>query len=99
VIATGGGPSFSFTAIGNGEFQVDIWGEKTVSTMVVLAVDMVGIGILVSLIGSFVVPYAQRIKKGQMIHINILMNDLVHTIIFVIIGVIMWVILHKLVIG
>lgn len=99
VIATGLGPSFSFTAVGGGEFTVEVWHERTVSTLVVFTVNMVMLGIFVTIAASFVNPIAQDVRAGRQIKPDKLMKNLVRTFIFIIVGLIMWGLLHQIAIG
>jgi hypothetical protein len=99
VIATGLGPSFSFTAVGGGEFEIEVWHERTVSTLVVFTVNMVMLGIFVTIAASFVNPIAQDMRAGRQIKPERLMKNLVRTFIFIIVGLIMWGLLHQIAIG
>ena len=64
VISTGIGSWFTFSATGAGYFEIEIWNDDTVSSMIVLTVNMVGLGILVSVIAGWVMPFSRAIKKG-----------------------------------
>lgn len=99
VIATGTGPTLSFTATGGGEFEVVVWYPKTVSSMIVLTVNMVGLGILVSVIAGWVIPFSRSIKIGAYRTVEPMMKDLIKGVVFIVIALIMWGMLHNIAIG
>lgn len=99
VIATGTGPTLSFTATGGGEFEVVVWYPKTVSSMVLLTVNMVGLGILVSVIAGWVIPFSRAIKAGRYTNTNQMMKELMRGFIFIVVALIMWTMLHNVAIG
>ena len=99
IMLTALGGSFSFTMAGGGEFSIEEWYEREVSAMVVLTVNMVGLGIVVSIVGSFVMPIAEDIRKNRPVKMNKLFPSFVRTVIFIIIGLLMWSVLHTIAIG
>jgi parallel beta-helix repeat protein len=99
VIATGVGPTLSFTATGGGNFTVEVWYSSEVSSMIVLTVNMVGLGILVSVIAGWVMPFSRAIKKGTYTNANQMMKELIRGFIFIVVALIMWVMLHNIAIG
>ena len=99
VITTGTGPSFSFTATGGGEFEVVVWNTKTVSTLVVLTINMVGLGIMVSVAVGWVLPFARDIKGGKFRSTDQMIKELIHGVVFIVVGCFMYVMLYNVAIG
>ena len=99
LLLTDYGPSFSFSSASNGEFEIIVWNTKAVSTLVVLTVNMVGLGIILGVVGNFVVPIARDIQKGKAIKPEQVTRDMIKTVVFIIVGCVMWVILHAVAIG
>jgi len=99
VISTGIGAWFTFSATGSGDFIVEVWNTNTVSSMIVLTVNMIGLGIVVSVIAGFVMPFARDIKAGRPIKTERAIRDLIKTVVFIVIGLLMWGLLHQIAIG
>ena len=99
VIATGLGPSFSFIATGSGEFQIVEWYGKQVSSLVVLIVNMIGLGIIVTVLASYIAPIANDIKEKRPIKPEKLTQNLIRTVIFIVVASLMWGVLHSIAIG
>ena len=99
VIATGMGPSFSFTATGSGEFEIVVWNTKAVSSLVVLTVNMVGLGMIVTVLASYVAPIARDIREKRPIKPEKLTQNLIRTVIFIVVASLMWGVLHSIAIG
>ena len=99
VITTGTGPSFSFTATGGGEFEVVVWNTKTVSTLVVLTINMVGLGIMVSVAVGWVLPFARDIKGGKFRSTDQMIKELIHGVVFIVVGCFMYAMLYNVAIG
>ena len=55
-IGYGEGPTFTFSAVGNGTFEIYLWYPATVSRLVVLTVNMLAMGLLVGVIGATIQP-------------------------------------------
>lgn len=99
VITTGTGPSFSFTATGGGEFEVVVWNTKTISTLVVLTINMVGLGIMVSIAVGWVLPFTRDIKNGKYRSTDQMIKELIHGVVFMVVGCFMYVMLYNVAIG
>ena len=99
VISPGVGPSFSFTAIGGGDFEIVAWHSKSVSSLVVLTVNMVGLGIIVTVLASYIAPIANDIKEKRPIRPEKLTQNLIRTVIFIVVASLMWGVLHTIAIG
>ena len=99
VIATGIGPSFSFSAIGGGDFEIVEWYGKQVSGLIVLTVNMVGLGIIVAVLASYIAPIANDIKEKRPIKPEKLTQNLIRTVIFIVVASLMWGVLHSVAIG
>ena len=98
-IAVGVGPSVYFSASGDGLYTVELWTTREVSAMIVLTVNMVGLGVVVSIVGSFVMPIAEDIRKNRPVKMNKLFPSFIRTVVFIIIGLLMWGVLHAIAIG
>ena len=99
VIATGTGPSFSFTTTSEGVFEVVEWHGKQVSSLVVLTVNMVGLGMIVTVLASYVAPIARDIQEKRPIKPEKLTQNLIRTVIFIVVASLMWGVLHTIAIG
>ena len=99
VIGVGVGPSFSFTAIGSGDFEIIVWHEKSVSSLVILTVNMVGLGIIVTVLASYIAPIARDIQEKRPIKPEKLTQNLIRTVIFIVVASLMWGVLHSIAIG
>ena len=99
VIATGLGPLFSFTSALSGEFEVQIWYERQVSALIVLTVNMVGLGIIVTVLASYIAPIANDIREKRPIRPEKLTQNLIRTVIFIVVASLMWGVLHSIAIG
>ena len=99
VIATGTGSSFSFNAVGEGDFEIIVWYVQGVSSLVVLTVNMVGLGIIVAVLASYVVPIARDIQEKRPIKPEELTQNLIRTVIFIVVATLMWGVLHTIAIG
>ena len=99
VIAAGVGPVFEFTITADGEFEIQAWYGREVSSLIVLTVNMVGLGIMLGVLGTLVVPLARDIQKGKNIKPERVTRDLIRTVIFIVVGCVMWIVLHSIAIG
>ena len=100
VIAIGYGPSFSFTATDGGSFEVVVWYEKTVSTLIVLTVNMVGLGMMVAVVGGWVMPFARDIKRGRYnSRPEEMIPQVIKCVVFIVVASAMWVLLESIAIG
>lgn len=91
--------TFTFTTATGGQFEVQEWYGKQVSTMIVMTVNLVGLGILIAVIGGFVMPFANNISKGKYRKIDVMMNDLLHCVVYIIVALLMWGLLQHIAIG
>lgn len=99
VISTGTGPTITFTATGGGEFEVVVWNTKTVSTLIVLTVNMVGLGIMVSVVFGWVLPFSRSIKKGSFRTNDQMTKELLKGVVFIVVGMFMYSMLWNVAIG
>lgn len=100
VIATGTGPSFTFTVAGGGDFEIQIWYGRTVSSLVLLTVDMVALGVVVSIISGLVIPIANSMKRdGKRVRLEDVTGKLIRTVVFVVVALIMWGFMRTVVLG
>ena len=99
LIAFGYGPSFGFTATGDGEYEIVVWTSKSVSSLIVFTVNMVGVGIIVTVLASYIVPIANDIQQNRPIKPEKLTQNLIRTVIFIVVASLMWGVLHSIAIG
>ena len=100
LLATGLGATFSFTANSGGEFTVVVWGDRQVSAMVIITVNMVGLGIVMAVVGGWVMPLAKDVQKGKYsVRPEKLIPEVVKCAMFIIVAVSMWVFLKNVAIG
>ena len=99
VIATGTGPSFVFTATGGGVFTIDAWYDKQVSSLIILTVNMVGLGMVVTVLAAYIAPIARDIQEKRPVKVEKLTQNLIRTVIFIIVASLMWSVLHSIAIG
>lgn len=99
VITTGTGPVVTFTASGGGEFEVVTWYEARISNLIVLTINMVGLGIMASVVVGWVMPFAKDIKKGKYTSTDKMVNELIRGVIFIVVGMFMYVMLYNVAIG
>ena len=99
MIAPGTGPGFSFTAIGGGDFEIIEWYGKQVSSLILLTVNMVGLGIIVTVLASYISPIARDIQDKRPIKPEKLTENLIRTVIFIVVASLMWGVLHSIAIG
>lgn len=99
VILTATGPTITFSSTGDGEFEVIIWNTKTISSLTVLTVNMVGLGILVSVVFGWVVPFSKSIKKGEFRRTEQMTKELMKGVVFIVVGMFMYSMLWNVAIG
>ena len=99
VISTGSGSSFSFVASGAGEYEMTAWYDSQVSSLIVMTVNMVGLGIIVTVLASYIAPIANDIREKRPIRPEKLTQNLIRTVIFIVVASLMWGVLHSIAIG
>ena len=99
IVSTTYGPTVSFSFDGEGSFEVVVWYGRQVSGLIVLTVNMVGLGIVISIIGGFIVPLTRDIQAGRVVKSHRVIRDLIKTVVFIVVGLLMWGLLHQIAIG
>ena len=99
IISTGSGSSFSFVASGAGEYAITAWYDSQVSSLIVMTVNMVGLGIIVTVLASYIAPIANDIREKRSIRPEKLTQNLIRTVIFIVVATLMWGVLHTIAIG
>lgn len=99
IIHTGLGGTLLFTAYGNGDFTVEVWNTRQVSTLLILAVNLVAVGIVVSVLSGMVVPIVNDIKQKKQVKPDRLIRDAIKSVVFIVVGLSMWVLLRTVAIG
>ena len=93
------GPSFSFTVNGNGSVKILEWYAQSVSGLVVLAVNMVSLGMVISIVVGWVIPFTKAIRDGKFRRLDQMTTDLIRGAIFIVIAILMTVMLNNIVLG
>ena len=99
IISTGSGSSFSFVASGAGQYEITAWYDSQVSSLIVMTVNMVGLGIIVTVLASYIAPIANDIREKRSIRPEKLTQNLIRTVIFIVVATLMWGVLHTIAIG
>ena len=99
VVIYGFGPGFEFSTIGGGEFEIVYWYERQISAIVVLTVNMIGLGMIVTVLASYIAPIARDIKEKRPVRPEKLTQNLIRTVIFIVVASLMWGVLHSIAIG
>ena len=93
-IFTSGG-DFSFTVAGNGSFEIQVWYPKTVSRLVILAVNMLAMGLMVGVIGAMVQPLRDPKNRNPEKFAKVILN----TVICVVVGIILITVVNNMFLG
>lgn len=95
-VFSGEGPNLTFNITG-GDYTIWVmWDPSTEMRLVLLTVDMVGIGMVVSIIGSWVVPFIRAQDRKKHLSMNMTVPMLIRTMVFIVIGITLWVLLRNM---